>query len=184
METRPTETAALDVDDALNANLQGEGKKDTRGKVEPWWRLVGKEELTLFLVQKVSDKVENCDLPRPQTVQFYDDLPSKNEVLGALRLSQTRAREAETAAHEARQEKERVIRLIFKQASTAYALRLWIQMLQIERLLLRRRIEGEQVFFPAKHRAREGAAFAPWRALGLIILGAGVLLGCLFSSPF
>ncbi|CAA6665760.1 unnamed protein product [Spirodela intermedia] len=152
-------------------------------KIEPWWRIAETGKLTLLVMQKSSERVENCDLPRPQTMLFCgdplgpleifsfdrscarnplndasisstDDPPeaypgcggdsSRTALLGALRCSQTRAREAEATARLARHEKEHIVKLIFKQASHAFAYRLWIRMLEWERFFLHQRIKKQQ----------------------------------------
>lgn len=42
-------------------------------KIEPWWRVAEKGELTLLVMQKSSEHVENCDLPRPLTMLSCGD---------------------------------------------------------------------------------------------------------------
>ncbi|CAI9101103.1 OLC1v1038357C1 [Oldenlandia corymbosa var. corymbosa] len=59
---------------------------------------------------------------------------SKAELLEALRHSQTRAREAERSAKQAYEEKEHVVKLVFKQASQLFAYKQWFQLLQLENL--------------------------------------------------
>ncbi|XP_026440796.1 uncharacterized protein LOC113339781 isoform X1 [Papaver somniferum] len=57
---------------------------------------------------------------------------SKEQLMEALRHSQTRAREAEKARKKASSEKDPIIELIFKQASDLFAYNQWIQLLQLE----------------------------------------------------
>ncbi|XP_042505236.1 uncharacterized protein LOC122081902 isoform X2 [Macadamia integrifolia] len=38
-------------------------------KTEPWWRTVDENELVSLVAQKSLDLIENCDLPRPQTMR-------------------------------------------------------------------------------------------------------------------
>ncbi|XP_010266582.1 PREDICTED: uncharacterized protein LOC104604051 isoform X2 [Nelumbo nucifera] len=37
-------------------------------KTEPWWRAVDKDDLASLVAQKSLEHIENCDLPRPQTM--------------------------------------------------------------------------------------------------------------------
>ncbi|KAK9076358.1 hypothetical protein SSX86_004692 [Deinandra increscens subsp. villosa] len=60
--------------------------------------------------------------------------PSKRKLLEALCHSQTRAREAERAAKQAYEEKEHIVKLIFKQASQLFAYKQWVYLLQLENL--------------------------------------------------
>ncbi|XP_026426099.1 uncharacterized protein LOC113322256 isoform X2 [Papaver somniferum] len=57
---------------------------------------------------------------------------SKEQLMEALRHSQTRAREAEKARKKASSEKDHIVELIFKQASDLFAYNQWIQLLQLE----------------------------------------------------
>lgn len=69
-----------------------------------------------------------------ETQEVSEGDPCKAQLLEALRHSQTRAREAETAAKEAYAEKEHILKLFFRQASQLFAYRQWFQMLQLEAL--------------------------------------------------
>ncbi|XP_043687634.1 uncharacterized protein LOC122638843 isoform X2 [Telopea speciosissima] len=40
----------------------------TSEKTEPWWRTVDKNELVSLVAEKSLELIENCDLPRPQTM--------------------------------------------------------------------------------------------------------------------
>ena len=60
--------------------------------------------------------------------------PSKCKLLEALCHSQPRAREAEKAAKQAYEEKEHVVKLIFKQASQLFAYKQWLYLLQLENI--------------------------------------------------
>ncbi|CAA7402518.1 unnamed protein product [Spirodela intermedia] len=219
-------------------------------KIEPWWRIAETGELTLLVMQKSSERVENCDLPRPQTMLFCgdplgpleifsfdrscardplndasisstsgshlgrsyqtlneaghpppDDPPeaypgcggdsSRTALLGALRCSQTRAREAEATARLARHEKEHIVKLIFKQASHAFAYRLWIRMLEWERFFLHQRIKKQQPPVGGlvqsevlkqetgrtSQKSGRGRSKAAARAVGLGLVGVGLLIG-------
>ncbi|KAM7276231.1 hypothetical protein ACFE04_018097 [Oxalis oulophora] len=128
-----------------------------------------------------------------------DGSPSKSELLEALRHSQTRAREAEEAAHRAYEEKEHVVKLFFKQASQLFAYKQWFQLLQLESLYTQIK-NNEQVPMvlpwtphnkgkkqrkntskgkrqkPGQPR-HDVASYAVAFALGLSLVGAGLLLG-------
>jgi hypothetical protein len=130
-----------------------------------------------------------------------DDL-SKSELLEALRHSQTRAREAENMAKEAYAEKEHLVKLLFKQASEIFGYKQWLQLLQLEALYLQiknkktennKEKEEPPVSMPwsnskarkpgmRKRRSKRGnkpsaAKYAVGLALGMSLVGAGLLLG-------
>lgn len=42
-------------------------------KTKPWWRTVDKDELASLVAQKSLEHIENCDLPRPQTMHVSRD---------------------------------------------------------------------------------------------------------------
>ncbi|KAF9602198.1 hypothetical protein IFM89_025543 [Coptis chinensis] len=81
--------------------------------------------------------------------------PSKAELMDALRHSQTRAREAENAAQKAYDEKEHIIKLLFRQASHLFAYRQWLQLLQLETFYLQLKNKDQSIstLFPV---------FLPW----------------------
>ncbi|KAM0000662.1 hypothetical protein Hdeb2414_s0418g00889401 [Helianthus debilis subsp. tardiflorus] len=125
--------------------------------------------------------------------------PSKRKLLEALCHSQTRAREAEKAAKQAYEEREHVVRLIFKQASQLFAYKQWVYLLQLENLYnqikankiapvlpaypwrVQRRKTRRNI--PAKKRTQEKrgncdlGVYAVAFAVGLGLVGAGLLLG-------
>ncbi|XP_023639739.1 uncharacterized protein LOC17890532 isoform X1 [Capsella rubella] len=128
---------------------------------------------------------------------------SKSELLEALRHSQTRAREAENMAKEAYAEKEHLVKLLFKQASELFGYKQWLQLLQLETLYLQiknKKVENNNnrkkgneppVSIPwsncearkpgRKRRSKKGkpngAKYAVSLALGMSLVGAGLLLG-------
>lgn len=61
---------------------------------------------------------------------------SKAQLMEALCHSQTRAREAERAAKQACEEKEHVVKLIFRQASQLFAYKQWLHLFQLENIYL------------------------------------------------
>ncbi|XP_058095864.1 uncharacterized protein LOC131241171 [Magnolia sinica] len=131
-----------------------------------------------------------------------DSDPSKAQLLEALRHSQTRAREAEKAAQQAYTEKEHIIKLFFRQASHLFAYKQWLQLLQLETLLLQLKAKDQRIsdLFPvlpwmplkasrlrkgvhkatrrkASHQKYDIGKYAVALAVGLGLAGAGLLLG-------
>ncbi|XP_076890824.1 uncharacterized protein LOC143542033 [Bidens hawaiensis] len=131
--------------------------------------------------------------------------PSKRKLLEALCHSQTRAREAENAAKRAYEEKEHIVKLIFKQASQLFAYKQWVYLLQLENLYnqiktnkiapvfpaspwhVPRRITRKNLWVKKKIREKQGIGvpsrkhdigkYAVAFAVGLGLVGAGLLLG-------
>lgn len=128
---------------------------------------------------------------------------SKEQILKALRHSQTRARVAEKAVKKACNEKQHIIELIFRQTSHLFAYNQWIQLLQLETICHQFKHQEDQdissapfsVNLPSKstqwkkskHRIREGkkkcqliyemTKKAVAFAVGLGLVGAGLVLG-------
>ncbi|KAK4350975.1 hypothetical protein RND71_030288 [Anisodus tanguticus] len=166
---------------------------------------VGKGCSTRGLGQLVSGdgNLSTAEVLSAKTQPGSSDL-SKGQLLEALCHSQTRAREAEQLAQQAYNEKEHVIKLFFRQASHLFAYRQWVQILQLEALVLQLRSKDEQnsvnysPFFPVilskgrilkkcrynkpikrkpgkgKCKINKSAVAFP---LGLSLAGAGLLLG-------
>ncbi|KAI7732971.1 hypothetical protein M8C21_004257, partial [Ambrosia artemisiifolia] len=44
----------------------------------PWWRMTDKDDLALFVAQRSSDFIENCDLPLPRNASFKRDIYCDN----------------------------------------------------------------------------------------------------------
>lgn len=126
--------------------------------------------------------------------------------MDALRHSQTRAREAETAAKQAYAEKEHILKLFFRQASQLFAYKQWFQLLQLEALYFQIKNSDQPIstLFPvalpwtpnrgrklrkSMQKAAKGkrgkqsrpkhdtSKYAVAFALGLGLVGAGLLLG-------
>lgn len=139
-----------------------------------------------------SDETENLETPNNEL--------SKAQLLEALCHSQRRAREAESAAQQACNEKEHVIALFLRQASQIFAYKQWLHILQLEALCLQLRHSKYQPFytrfpeiapwFPTKVQLPKTAHKATNRKpgsqmhgsvgnflWGLVLVGAGVLLG-------
>uniref|UniRef100_A0A0D9XCY5 Uncharacterized protein n=1 Tax=Leersia perrieri TaxID=77586 RepID=A0A0D9XCY5_9ORYZ len=140
----------------------------------------------------------------PGSKPTYRNAAERSQLLDALRHSQTRAREAEMAAKKAFDEKDHVIKLLFRQASHLFACKQWLKMLQLENICLQLRFKEHQIatMFPElpwimlKEKAPPGQE---WRdgtrkkgrkpnkdghlrkavvfAVGVGIVGAGLLLG-------
>nr|ACG45644.1 hypothetical protein [Zea mays] len=134
----------------------------------------------------------------------YQNASERAKLLDALRHSQTRAREAEIAAKKAYDEKDHVIKLLFRQASHLFACKQWLKMLQLENICLQLRFSEHQIatMFPelpwmvtkekvspsqehsdgASKKGRRpnrkgGLRNAIAFAVGVGIVGAGLLLG-------
>ncbi|KAL4378020.1 hypothetical protein GQ457_02G001260 [Hibiscus cannabinus] len=130
--------------------------------------------------------------------------PTKAQLLEALCHSQTRAREAEKAAKQVDVEKERIIELIFKQASQISAYKQWFKMLQLDALYLPTKNNEQPVstLFPLLLPWTSYKSHKSWKrltgkgrrgkwsqprlsimkhavsfALGLSLVGTGLLLG-------
>lgn len=78
--------------------------------------------------------ISEAELQRVTSKPITEVDSSKSKILEALCHSQTRAREAENAAKKAYEEKEHVIKLLFRQASQLFAYRQWVYLLQLENL--------------------------------------------------
>uniref|UniRef100_A0A6N2LDU8 Uncharacterized protein n=1 Tax=Salix viminalis TaxID=40686 RepID=A0A6N2LDU8_SALVM len=138
--------------------------------------------------------------------QVSESDPSKAQLLEALRHSQTRAREAEQVAKQACAEKEHIVKLFFKQASQLFAYKQWFQLQQLETLYYQMKNSDQPIsnIFPAvlpwiprkgrklrksgqkSSKGKRGKGYHPKHdigkyavalALGLSLVGAGLLLG-------
>ncbi|KAG0454852.1 hypothetical protein HPP92_023790 [Vanilla planifolia] len=132
--------------------------------------------------------------------------PSRSQLLEALCHSQTRARKAEMEAQKAHDEKNHIVKLLFKQASHLFAYKQWLQLLQLESLCLQLRIKDHQLstilpllpWMPSKGKPMAKHSHDPRRkgkkhkkcrlckyafllAVGVGLAGVGLLLGCCFS---
>ncbi|CAL9116300.1 unnamed protein product [Musa textilis] len=131
--------------------------------------------------------------------QTSEDDPSRAQLLEALCHSQTRARKAEMAAQKAYDEKEHIVKLLFRQASHLFAHKQWLLMLQLENLFLQLKIKEHQMSTPIpvlpwiapkgklpsedkitrrrkKHKC-EICQYAVALSLGLGLAGVGLLFG-------
>lgn len=140
------------------------------------------------------------DIPTHETMDA-----SKTQLMEALCHSQTRAREAERAAKQACEEKEHVVKLVFRQASQLFAYKQWLHLVQLESVYLQFLNNSSQsvAFLPIlpwtperseKAQARknesstrkgakkcnsecEASTYAVVLSIGLGLAGAGFLLG-------
>lgn len=104
----------------------------------PWWKMDGKDnhmqtdlkpQMVKCSQNAISSRVELQNVTSKPNPEFDS---SKSKILEALCHSQTRARKAENAAKEALEEKEHILKLLFRQASQLLAYRQWIYILQLE----------------------------------------------------
>ncbi|GMH22541.1 hypothetical protein Nepgr_024384 [Nepenthes gracilis] len=133
--------------------------------------------------------------------RIYDGDPSQAQLLEALCHSQTRAREAEKAAKQAYTEKEHVVQLFFRQATLLFAYKQWFKLLQLESLCLQIKDKDPKISTPfpilvpwtpfkprklpeswqkatkVKRRKHDIGKYAVAIAVGLSLVGAGLLLG-------
>ncbi|KAG0543445.1 hypothetical protein BDA96_02G191400 [Sorghum bicolor] len=140
----------------------------------------------------------------PGSKPTYQNASERAKLLDALRHSQTRAREAEIAAKKAYDEKDHVIKLLFRQASHLFACKQWLKMLQLENICLQLRFKEHQIatMFPdlpwmvvkekvapsqehndgtrkkgRRPNRKGGLCNAVAFAVGVGLVGAGLLLG-------
>ncbi|KAL4366336.1 hypothetical protein GQ457_05G014790 [Hibiscus cannabinus] len=125
------------------------------------YSMLGKENDIMMLGGLVSKKsgidlMQNCDLPPPAKVftglDKAVDLMSVNrrlEIFKALRLSQTRAREAERKAAGLAEEKQRLSNAFMKDSLQLFAYRQWVRLLEVqvwvlESQMMSDKAEGEE----------------------------------------
>ncbi|TVU06166.1 hypothetical protein EJB05_49423 [Eragrostis curvula] len=139
-----------------------------------------------------------------ESKQTFPNASERDQILEALRHSQTRAREAEMAARKASNEKDDVINLLLRQASHLFACNQWLKILQLENIGLQLKHKEDQIatMIPelpwmsskekptpdqeqkdwsrrkGRRQKKEGSFFdAILFAVGLGLAGAGFLLG-------
>ncbi|KAL6846324.1 hypothetical protein ACP4OV_023772 [Aristida adscensionis] len=150
------------------------------------------------------DSYSSANSSTPGSKPAYQNASERNTLLDALRHSQTRAREAEMAAKKACDEKDHVIKLLFRQASHLFACKQWLKMLQLENICLQLKFKEHQIatMFPElpwmmvkdkvapglerkdgtrkkgrRSNRKGGLRNAVVFAVGVGIVGAGMLLG-------
>jgi hypothetical protein len=137
-----------------------------------------------------------------ESKQMLPDALERDQILEALRHSQTRAREADMAAKKASSEKDDVINLLLRQASHLFACNQWLKILQLENTGLQLKHKEDQVatmvpelpWTTPKEKPTPGQEQNNWRkgrrtkkiggffdlimfAVGLGLAGAGFILG-------
>ncbi|XP_065018330.1 uncharacterized protein LOC135644567 isoform X1 [Musa acuminata AAA Group] len=153
-----------------------------------------------------SDKMSSHAQGRANMEHHEINQPSESDrtraqLLDALRRSQTRARKAEMAAQKAYDEKEHIVKLLFREASHLFAYKQWLLMLQLENLCLQLKIKDHQLStlvpvlprMPSKEklfskdkitsrkvRKKQDCSMCKYAvlfAVGLGLVGAGLLFG-------
>nr|GMD34122.1 uncharacterized protein LOC109162854 [Ipomoea batatas] len=182
-----------------NINTQTQRNTLEKSVYQKQWE----EHLQLGTNKPLSD----CNQRPMLETNANDNDSNKAQLLEALRHSQTRARQAEIAAKKACAEKERVVELIFRQASQLFAYKQWFHLLQLENLYFQIKNNRSQPisgifpvtlpWLPQKttkqrknwHKFARGkrekrgcpkydfGKYALMFALGLSLVGVGVLLG-------
>lgn len=139
-----------------------------------------------------------------ESKQALQNSLERDKILEALLHSQTRAREAEIASKKAHNEKDDVIKLLFRQASHLFACNQWLKIMQLENIVLQLKHKEHQIAsiipeFPwmtLKEKPTQGQEQKDWNkrkgrrpkkgggffdailfAVGLGLAGAGFLLG-------
>ncbi|PIN24550.1 hypothetical protein CDL12_02735 [Handroanthus impetiginosus] len=163
------------------------------------------QELGMSADGQVVSYTDMRDIPNHERIaemQIFHNDRSKAQLMEALCHSQTRAREAERAARQACEEKDHVVKLVFKQASQLFAYKQLLDLLQLENMYLQfinNKSQSVSIVFPAvlpwkpqrtgklHNPGRKRAKVSrPWYdsnkyaivfALGFGLVGAGFLLG-------
>ncbi|KAJ0961114.1 hypothetical protein J5N97_000929 [Dioscorea zingiberensis] len=198
---RPTQTVPISTEafaclESLDGNLifsSSFGQKSNVGCCKPI-------ELT---PQSASRSCSGCNESNASTKSLSEGTPtlkadpSRAKLLEALCHSQTRARKAEIAAKKAHEEKEHIIKLLYRQASHLFGYKLWLHILQLESLCLQLKLKDNQIstilpFLPwmsfrgrSSSRARNETKMVSGKnqknaivsSIGLGLAGAGLLLG-------
>nr|CAB3482875.1 unnamed protein product [Digitaria exilis] len=152
----------------------------------------------------VSQDFSGSSTTGSESKQTLQNSSERDKILEALRHSQTRAREAEMAAKKAHNEKDDIIKLLFRQASHLFACNQWLKIMQLENIVLQLKHKEHQIasiipelpWMTLKEkptggqeqkdwtkrkgrRQRKGGSFfdAILFAVGLGLAGAGFLLG-------
>ncbi|XP_028767607.1 uncharacterized protein LOC114727723 isoform X2 [Neltuma alba] len=193
-KSRDFSNLSVHAQECLNPNLM-HGKQGPSAKEEILHSASNKSSSTTAIQDNIMEE---------QQVPGGD--PSRAELMEALCHSQKRAREAEEAARQAYAEKEDLVKLFFKQASQIFAYKQWLQLLQLETLyfqvnkvnskdqlistlfpmalssMSRKPRKRKQNFVTDSQEMQDQAkpditTYAVAFALGLSLVGAGILLG-------
>lgn len=152
----------------------------------------------------VSQDFSSSSTTGSESKQTLQNATERDKILEALRHSQTRAREAEMAAKKAHNEKDDVIKLLFRQASHLFACNQWLKIMQLENIVLQLKHKEHQIasiipelpWMTLKEKPTQGQEQKDWTrrkgrrqkkggsffdailfAVGLGLAGAGFLLG-------
>ncbi|RLN03684.1 uncharacterized protein C2845_PM13G11560 [Panicum miliaceum] len=152
----------------------------------------------------VSQDFSSSSTTGSESKQTLQNASERDKILEALRHSQTRAREAEMAAKKAHNEKDDVIKLLFRQASHLFACNQWLKIMQLENIVLHLKHKEHQIasivpelpWMTLKEKPTQGQEQKDWTrrksrrqkkggsffdailfAVGLGLAGAGFLLG-------
>ncbi|CAO2163469.1 unnamed protein product [Urochloa humidicola] len=104
------------------------------------WEQYGRND-TFSLSQDLS----SSSTTGSESKQTPQNASERDKILEALRHSQTRAREAEMAAKKAHNEKDDVIKLLFRQASHLFACNQWLKIVQLENIVLQLKDKEHQI---------------------------------------
>ncbi|OEL12765.1 hypothetical protein BAE44_0026215 [Dichanthelium oligosanthes] len=153
---------------------------------------------------RVSQDFSSSSTAGSEGKQTLQNASERDKILEALRHSQTRAREAEVAAKKAHNEKDDVIKLLFRQASHLFACNQWLKIMQLENIVLQLKQKEHQIasiipelpWMPLKEKPTQDQEQKDWTrrrgrrqkkgggffdailfAVGLGLAGAGFLLG-------
>ena len=123
--------------------------------------------------------IRNCDLPPPQKV-FKSGMEEKMELLKALRLSQTRAREAERKAAKLMEERDCISRAFEDEARMVFCYRQSLKLLELRVFKLQKQEEEEEEEEEEESEKNGGNGGMKWvwaLAICLSVVGVGFLLG-------
>lgn len=93
----------------------------------------------------VAQDFSGSSTTRSESKQILQNASERDKILEALRHSQTRAREAEVAAKKAHNEKDDIIKLLFRQASHLFACNQWLKIMQLENIILQLKHKEHQI---------------------------------------
>ncbi|CAK9322055.1 unnamed protein product [Citrullus colocynthis] len=122
--------------------------------------------------------IRNCDLPPPQKV-FKSGMEEKLELLKALRLSQTRAREAERKAAKLMEERDCLSRAFEDEARLIFCYRQSVKLLElrVSKLQKEEKEEEEEEEERDKNGGSGGMKWVWALAICLSVVGVGFLFG-------
>ncbi|KAG6600670.1 hypothetical protein SDJN03_05903, partial [Cucurbita argyrosperma subsp. sororia] len=146
------------------------------------------------------DLIRNCDLPPPQKLFTASDkgamagrgrgreevetggMEEKLELLKALRLSQTRAREAERKAAKLMEERDCISRAFEDEARLIFCYRQSLKLMELRVSKLKKRKEEEEDNGNGNGNGNRGVKWVWALAICLSVVGVGILLGYTCSN--